>query len=555
MLNNRLFRVFEMRDDAPINKNLVWIDSKSRQFKIFENGEWKKYSIGLDDVVTTKPQELSDEEKKQVRANIAAGTKALTINYGVTSDKVEDIIAQYDQDPQHTVILVRTQDSALVPAYIVQQFYMGADITTGVSDGKGFGLIRTIYDRRAKKWVRQYISGIRENTVSFSAQSLDNTQKSQARANIGALSSEAGAVTTDKIANSAVTLEKLAECCINTPKILDNAVTNAKIATGARNPYVVLFSTTRMQMAEDCYSAIKNTHANTALPDVIITYNNNNNNNIFRKTTYGSGNLKTIDFGDADNYIRVTFESDGSRYYTCDTIISDSNFLKRTGGEMTGTLYMIEEGDTGYSNSLVFNGAGETFSTDVTMWSEGECEQRGSFHIQVDADNKTLDANFHVSDDGDSFLSLNDTKVITENGGDIKGALTIIEPTKDANPATKGYVDNSITDATNNIIHYTLDTSAEEDVNIPKYNRVDILIYNASQAKTIYLPKINDNDEYHFIVKIYNKDYNVTFHSNGRTFVDLVANDGGVYHSISAGTATVFYIDKYANDIKWWLSY
>ena len=538
MLNNRLFRVFEMRDDAPINKNLVWIDSKSRQFKIFENGEWKKYSIGLDDVVTTKPQELSDEEKKQVRANIAAGTKALIINYGVTSDKVEDIIAQYDQDPQHTVILVRTQDSALVPAYIVQQFYMGADITTGVSDGKGFGLIRTIYDRRAKKWVRQYISGIRENTVSFSAQSLDNTQKSQARANIGALSDANGAVLEANIATG--------------------AVTKTKIADGARNPYVVLFSTTRMQMAEDCYNAIKNTAANTAFPDVIITYNNNNNNNnnnIFRKTVYDSGNLKTIDFGDADNYIIVTFESDGSRYYTCDTIISDGNFLKRKGGEMTGALYMIEEGDTGYSNPLVFNGTGETFSTDVTMWSEGECEQRGSFHIQVDADNKTLDANFHVSDDGDSFLSLNDTKVITENGGDIKGALTIIEPTKDANPATKGYVDNSITDATNNIIHYTLDTSAEEDVNIPKYNRVDILIYNASQAKTIYLPKINDNDEYHFIVKIYNKDYNVTFHSNGRTFVDLVANDGGVYHSISAGTATVFYIDKYANDIKWWLSY
>ena len=229
---------------------------------------------------------------------------------------------------------------------------------------------------------------------------------------------------------------------IKTKHLAKGAVTKTKIATGAHNPYVVLFSTTRMQMAEDCYNAIKNTTANTAFPDVIITYNNNNN--IFRKTTYNSGNLKTIDFGDADNYIRVTFESDGSRYYTCDTNISDGNFLKRKGGEMTGTLYMIEEGNTGYSNSLVFNGTGDTFSTDVTMWSEGECEQRGSFHIQVDADNKTLDANFHVSDDGDSFLSLNDTKVITENGGDIKGALTVLEPTADMNPATKKYVDNAV---------------------------------------------------------------------------------------------------------------
>jgi hypothetical protein len=469
MLSNRLFRVFEMRDDAPTNKNLIWIDSKNRQFKIFENGEWKMYSLGLDCVVTTKPQELSDEEKKQVRTNIASGTKALTISYGDSSDKVEDIIAQYDQDPLHTVILIRTQDSALVPAYIVQQLYMGADIVTGVSDGKGFGLIRTLYDRKAKKWVRQDISGIRENTVSFSAQSLDDTQKTQARTNIGALSD----------ANNAVTEDKLSWASVTTDKIKDGAIINTKIALKG-------ITTDRI----------------------------------------------------ADNAV------------TEDKL--SKSYLPTSGGDIIGTLCITEEGDTGYSNPLVFNGTGETYSTNVTMWSEGEGECRGTFNIQVNADNRILEAKFHVSDEGDSFLSLNDTKVITENGGNMTGALTVLAPTEDANPATKGYVDNSITDVINNIIHYTYSNSSSSAVNIPKYNRVDMLILGST--KEIYLPTINEEGEYHFIVKVY-KGNSVTFYASGGTIVDLVTNSTNISHEISAGTATVFYIDKYASDFKWFLGY
>jgi hypothetical protein len=59
--------------------------------------------------------------------------------------------------------------------------------------------------------------------VSYTAQELTEEQKSQARANIGALSDANGAVLTNNIANGA----------ISTDKIADNAVTSDKIASDA----------------------------------------------------------------------------------------------------------------------------------------------------------------------------------------------------------------------------------------------------------------------------------------------------------------------------------
>ena len=159
--------------------------------------------------------------------------------------------------------------------------------------------------------------------VSYLAQDRTDAEKSQARANIGALSSEAGAVLEANIA--------------------DGAVTKTKIATGARNPYIITWFPNEGTgtMDDDCYNAIKNASSTMALPDAVVSYNNNNNN-IFRRTLYDSGELKTVDFGNGDSYLRLAFETDGSRVYKCYTKASDNNFLLRRGGAMTGALTVLE---------------------------------------------------------------------------------------------------------------------------------------------------------------------------------------------------------------------
>ena len=240
--------------------------------------------------------------------------------------------------------------------------------------------------------------------VSTDAQDLTEEQKSQARTNIGALSDANGAVleaniatgavtnaklgansvtkgkikdgdiTTDKLATGAVTKTKIADGSIEESKIAvnavtsdkiadgniiasklgiksvltsaldDGAVTSDKIAIGAKNPYIITWFPNEGTgtMDDDCYNAIKNASSTVTFPAAVVSYNNNNNNNIFRRTLYDSGELKTVDFGDGDSYLRLAFETDGSKVYKCYTKASDNNFLLRRGGDMTGALTVLE---------------------------------------------------------------------------------------------------------------------------------------------------------------------------------------------------------------------
>lgn len=87
------------------------------------------------------------------------------------------------------------------------------------------------------------LRGIAGDVVRYTAQTLSEAQKTQARANINALSAAAGsvksanidglAVTETKIAADAVTEGKIKNGAVTTDKLPDNAVTAAKILDGA----------------------------------------------------------------------------------------------------------------------------------------------------------------------------------------------------------------------------------------------------------------------------------------------------------------------------------
>ena len=201
-----------------------------------------------------------------------------------------------------------------------------------------------------------------------------------------------GAVTTDKIANSAVTLEKLAESCINTPKILDNAVTKSKIATGAHNPYIVKItdseiatvsleltaSNATFTMDDDCYNAINNTSSYDVLPDVILPYGARANNRIFRFERYDDGSLKTVDFGDPDNYSRIIF-TQGTKTYKIDGLgrlstnyvkLSDAaNTQKFTGklNAISGTISVnTPSADTDAANKKYVDDSIDSLNANIT---------------------------------------------------------------------------------------------------------------------------------------------------------------------------------------------
>lgn len=90
-------------------------------------------------------------------------------------------------------------------------------------------------------------SGGNADAVMTVAQTLSDTQKTQARTNIGALSSASGAVAATNLASNAV----------ETAKIKDGAVTRAKLAQDALfSPYIV--SSSRNIVASDIGGTIQN---------------------------------------------------------------------------------------------------------------------------------------------------------------------------------------------------------------------------------------------------------------------------------------------------------
>ena len=87
------------------------------------------------------------------------------------------------------------------------------------------------------------LRGIAGDVVRYTEQTLTEAQKTQARANINALSAAAGAVknanldglavTEAKIAKDAVTADKIKGGAVTADKLSNNAVTAAKILDGA----------------------------------------------------------------------------------------------------------------------------------------------------------------------------------------------------------------------------------------------------------------------------------------------------------------------------------
>ena len=209
-----------------------------------------------------------------------------------------------------------------------------------------------------------------------------------------------GAVTSDKIADGNIIASKLGVKSVLTSALDDNAVTSDKIAAGAKNPLVIAYSSSVTAMDADTYNKIKN--SGTVLPDVIITYNTNHQ--LYRVTKYSSGNLQYLDFGGStDTYARLAFTGDGELTYKCSVIVSDANFLKRSGGSMTGALTVLEP--TADSNPATKKYVDENYLPITGGDVEGRLSVNGDLYIGTGMNNL-------VVSDGDNDINIS-PKTIT----------------------------------------------------------------------------------------------------------------------------------------------
>ena len=110
-------------------------------------------------------------------------------------------------------------------------------------------------------------SGGNADAVMTVAQTLSNTQKTQARTNIGALSSASGAVAAANLASNAV----------ETAKIKDAAVTFAKLANDAKYSPIVQFGSSNATATFSIASNGKTNIANNGSTNFVLTVPNSDN--------------------------------------------------------------------------------------------------------------------------------------------------------------------------------------------------------------------------------------------------------------------------------------
>ena len=107
-------------------------------------------------------------------------------------------------------------------------------------------------------------SGGNADAVMTVAQTLSDTQKTQARTNIGALSS----------ANGAVAAKNLASNAVSTAKIADGAVTFAKLANDAKYSPIVQFGNSNATATFSIASNGKTNITNNGSTDFVLTVPN-----------------------------------------------------------------------------------------------------------------------------------------------------------------------------------------------------------------------------------------------------------------------------------------
>ena len=153
-------------------------------------------------------QSLTDEQKKKARSNIYAATKAYIIELDQSSSEVEAIIEAFQNDENKSQLYVKTSTSIFPANYdrvrgVVTTIATSVPLIVGHEEPPRIDIIRYSYSINSHKWSTDNFPKIYRNAVSYESQAPSEAEQEQARKNIGALSSEDGAVTSTKLTTGA----------------------------------------------------------------------------------------------------------------------------------------------------------------------------------------------------------------------------------------------------------------------------------------------------------------------------------------------------------------
>ena len=160
------------------------------------------------DTVRYGKQSLTDEQKKKARSNIYAATKAYIIELDQSSSEVEAIIEAFQNDENKSQLYVKTSTSIFPANYdivrgVVTTIATSVPLIVGHEEPPRIDIIRYSYSINSHKWSTDNFPKIYRNAVSYESQAPSEAEQEQARKNIGALSSEDGAVTSTKLTTGA----------------------------------------------------------------------------------------------------------------------------------------------------------------------------------------------------------------------------------------------------------------------------------------------------------------------------------------------------------------
>lgn len=269
---HRLFRVMEMMATPPENRNVVWLDTTTHKLKIYENGEWTIYYP--EGCILLSPIDLTEEEKNTIRKNIGVDvidTKDLA-DGSVRTEKIADKAVTYSklaEDAKGVVIEYgsdgRDKVMAKLSAYRKQDRRLGLyvyDVSLGMVPAinqydnivRATSVVKSYDDRYVDIYILVF------DGTSWSRQSYSQVGKTPADGSVTTLKIADNAITKEKIkdqalpgsklynytitndqlaydsirayniVDGAITFDKIADDAINTPKIKDGAVTNDKLA-------------------------------------------------------------------------------------------------------------------------------------------------------------------------------------------------------------------------------------------------------------------------------------------------------------------------------------
>ncbi|HCY73133.1 MAG TPA: hypothetical protein DHU75_03140 [Rikenellaceae bacterium] len=115
------------------------------------------------------------------------GTKAYVVDYGCSSDIVENVINVFKGDPNKSSIFIRLDDGALLFAHLKSDtLTTTTTTTTGTTTPGTFNVSRYGYNLNNRQWYVQTFANVVRSGVSFEPQDIKSEYKAQARENIDA---------------------------------------------------------------------------------------------------------------------------------------------------------------------------------------------------------------------------------------------------------------------------------------------------------------------------------------------------------------------------------